>query len=50
MMLALCTALTLRRPFSSAYLKANSTMRLLPLIEIGVIEMAESGLMVAPLF
>ena len=43
MMFALCAAVTFRRPFSSAYLKAASTMRSEPNTEIGLIEMPDSS-------
>ena len=43
MMLALWTAVTFLRPFSAAYSKANRTTRVVPVIEIGLIEMPESG-------
>ena len=41
MMLALCAAVTCRRPLSLAYSKAARTMRSEPKIEIGLIEMPE---------
>ena len=48
MMLALCAAVTFLRPLSSAYLKAASTIRSEPKIEIGLIEMPASSRTVAP--
>ena len=43
MMLALWAAVTFLRPFSSAYLKADSTIRSEPNTEIGLIEMPDSS-------
>ena len=40
-MLALCAAVTLRRPLASAYSKAASTIRSEPKTEIGLIEIPE---------
>ena len=45
MMLALCTAVTFLRPCLSAYSKAYSTMRRVPVTEMGLMEMPESGRM-----
>ncbi len=46
MIFALCTAVTLRRPFATAYSKAARTMRSDPVIDMGLMEMPESGRMV----
>ncbi len=43
MMFALCTAVTLRRPFRRAWSNANSAIRRVPSIESGLIEMPEPG-------
>ena len=48
MMLALCTAVTLRRPSVRAWSKANCTMRRVAVIEIGLIERPESARIVRP--
>ncbi len=44
MILALCTAVIFLRPSFTAQSKANLTIRLEPLTEIGLMEMAESCL------
>ena len=48
MMLALCAAVTLRRPFSRAYSKAARTIRSEPNTEIGLIEMPECSRICEP--
>ena len=48
-MLALWTLVTFLRPCLRAYSKAYLTIRSEPVIEIGLIEMPESGRMVLPL-
>jgi hypothetical protein len=48
MMLALCAAVTLRRPLARAYSNAARTMRSDPKTEIGLIEMPASSRTLAP--
>ena len=48
-MFALWTLVTFLRPYLRAYSKAYFTMRSEPVIEIGLIEMPESGRIVLPL-
>ena len=45
---ALWTAVTFLRPFSRAYSKANLTIRSVPVTQIGLIEMPESGRIFLP--
>ena len=48
-MFALWTAVTFLRPCLRAYSKAYLTIRVVPVIEIGLIEIPESGRIVLPL-
>ncbi len=48
MMLALCTAVTFRRPSRRAYSKAKRTIRVDLITEIGLIEIPESSRMRVP--